>query len=127
MNEHEWTTAQFLVAYLVTLVLIGPLDDVWLVWLAKDFYRREMGDLMSPSLRMVPAVVFYITYQLAVVFFALLPVTDSAVEALVRCAACQGAAGVCDLRSDEHEHRARLERFTEPGRHGVGRVRDRGG
>ena len=56
------SASRFGAAYLVALLVIAGLDSLWLGWLAKDFYRREMGELMAESIRLASAVVFYLLY-----------------------------------------------------------------
>lgn len=71
VSSSGWTTSQMAAAYAVTLVVFVAVDALWLGWIAKDFYRREMGDLMASSPRVVPAVLFYVTYPIAIVYFGL--------------------------------------------------------
>ena len=42
-------------AYLVVLLVIAVLDSLWLGWLAKDFYRREMGGFAATESAAPPA------------------------------------------------------------------------
>jgi uncharacterized membrane protein len=37
-------------AYLAALLVIGLLDLLWLGWLARDFYQRELGDLAAGAI-----------------------------------------------------------------------------
>ncbi len=78
--------AQFGLAYLVALVAMGVLDALWLGWLARDFYKREIGDMMVESVRIVPAALFYVLYPLGLVYLALQPAPDGLGEAVLRCA-----------------------------------------
>lgn len=90
MDTTDWSTAQLAVLYVVALVVLGALDGVWLGWLAKDFYRSEMGALMADSPRLVPAAIFYLAYPIGLVYFALIPLSpnDASVgHAFLRCAA----------------------------------------
>lgn len=63
----------WLIGYGVALLVIGLLDAVWLGWLARDFYRREMGTLMADSIRWAPALLFYFGYPAGLVTLALQP------------------------------------------------------
>lgn len=82
-----WTVPRFALAYVTTLVVLVGLDGLWLGWLAKGLYRREMGELMAKPPRIAPAVAFYLAYPLGVVFFALMSNNGPAAEAFMRCAA----------------------------------------
>jgi uncharacterized membrane protein len=44
-------------------------DFIWLGWVAKDLYRRYMGDLMLPTPNWPAAVAFYLLYAAAVQIF----------------------------------------------------------
>lgn len=60
-------------AYGVALVVMAALDGIWLGWLMLDFYQRELGELMTASVRMVPAALYYLCYPAALVALALAP------------------------------------------------------
>lgn len=81
------TFSQFGLACGIALLAMALLDRLWLGWLARDFYKREMGDLMAESIRIAPAVLFYLLYPLGLVYLALQPPPVVASEAFLRCAA----------------------------------------
>jgi uncharacterized membrane protein len=92
------TPLQFLAAYGVALVVMSVLDGAWLGWLARDFYKRELGDLMTDSVRWVPAAMYYLLFPAAIVFLALTPSPGGLGEAVLRSAVLGLAAfGVYDL------------------------------
>jgi uncharacterized membrane protein len=98
MSEHRLTPARFFAAWSVAFLVMGTLDGLWLGWLALDFYKREMGMLMTDSVRIVPALAYYLMYPAAVVFLALTPRPATLRMAAVRSAALGLAAfGVYDL------------------------------
>ena len=45
-----------LAAYLIAALVMGLLDALWLGLLARDFYQREIGSLMRPTLLWQPAL-----------------------------------------------------------------------
>jgi len=59
---------QFGIGWAVAVVTILVLDGLWLGFIAKDFYKREMGALLAEQVRMLPAIVFYALYPAALVF-----------------------------------------------------------
>jgi uncharacterized membrane protein len=81
------TAAQFGWAYLIALVAMGVLDALWLGWLARDFYKAEIGTLMADSVRLVPAGLFYLLYPLGLVYLGLQTGPTSLLGAVARCAA----------------------------------------
>ena len=95
--HHRLTMTRFLAAYGVALVVMSALDGVWLGWLAKGFYMHELGALMTDSVRLVPAALYYLGYPAAIVYLALSP-SASPGEALLRSAMLGLTAfGVYDL------------------------------
>ena len=98
MTSSRLPLATFLAAYAVTLVVMGALDALWLGWLALDFYRHELGPLMTDSVRVVPAALYYLLYPIAIVVLALTPRPASLASAALRSAVLGAAAfGVYDL------------------------------
>ena len=72
--------------YGTALLVMGVLDGLWLGVVARDFYRQEMGELMSPNVRALPAALFYLAYPAGLVTLALQPMPGSAGSALWRAA-----------------------------------------
>ena len=89
---------QLALAYAAVLVAILLLDGLWLGFVAKDLYRREMGALMAENVRVVPVVLFYLLYPAALVYLALFAQPSGWLEAIVRGAMLGLAAyGAYDL------------------------------
>ena len=65
------------VGYGAALLVMGVLDAVWLGFIARDLYRRELGDLMAANVRVVPAALFYLGYPAGLVALALQPLPES--------------------------------------------------
>ena len=86
MATSRMTPGQLALAYGVALVAMAVLDGVWLGWLARDFYKGELGALMAETVRWGPAALFYLLYPLGLVFLALQPQPSSWFEAVLRCA-----------------------------------------
>ena len=84
MADARFSWGSLGLAWLVAFVALLLLDGVWLGWLARGFYKREIGGLMAESVRLVPAALFYLFYPLGLVALALTPTPSGAVEALVR-------------------------------------------
>jgi uncharacterized membrane protein len=64
---------KWLIAYLAAGIAFGLLDFLWLRWAAPNLYRPMLGDALAPSFRMAPAMVFYLLYIGAIVWFAVVP------------------------------------------------------
>lgn len=66
----------FLLRALVAGAIMGVLDAIWLMVVAKRFYRNRLGDLLLDKPNMAAAVVFYVVYVVGVVAFVLAPALD---------------------------------------------------
>jgi|CXWK01.1.fsa_nt_gi uncharacterized membrane protein len=66
-----------LAAYLVAGATFVIIDLIWLGYVARDLYRKEMGSLLAQSFRVGPAAAFYLMYFGAIVYFAVLPALRS--------------------------------------------------
>ena len=97
MPATRLTPLRFLAAYAVTLVVMSALDGVWLGWLATSFYQEQLGALMTDSVRVVPAALYYFGFPLAIVYLALMPATSLGEAALRSAALGLAAFGVYDL------------------------------
>lgn len=64
---------QLIVAYLVAAVVFGGLDAMWLSWAGPNLYRPLIGEILAPSFRPVPAVIFYVFYLAGMIWFAVRP------------------------------------------------------
>ncbi|MEO8717384.1 MAG: DUF2177 family protein, partial [Burkholderiales bacterium] len=60
---------QWLLAWGAAFVALAVLDGAWLGWLARDFYKRELGALMAEKIRYAAAALFYLAYPVAIVYF----------------------------------------------------------
>lgn len=72
----------WLTGYGAALLVVGVLDALWLGFLARDFYRRELGDLMTDAVRVVPAAIFYFGFPAGLVTLVLTPLPSGLGEAM---------------------------------------------
>lgn len=59
-----------IIPYIVTLLVFIVMDAVWLK-LTAGFYRSQLGDLLAPQVRWLPAVCFYLLQILGIQIFVL--------------------------------------------------------
>ena len=57
-------------SFLVTLIAI---DLIWLLGIAKNLYRDQMGDLMASEPKLIAGLAFYLLYALGVCIFVIVP------------------------------------------------------
>ena len=65
--------AAYAVAFVAAGLTFGLLDAIWLRFAGPHLYRPMLGDLLAPSFRMAPALIFYLLYVAGMVWFAVKP------------------------------------------------------
>jgi uncharacterized membrane protein len=63
----------FMKLYVLTVPVFFVIDIVWLGVIARGFYRRQLGFILSPDVNWVAAVTFYLIYIAGIIFFAVRP------------------------------------------------------
>jgi uncharacterized membrane protein len=64
---------KYLVPYFSFLICLLVIDMIWLLGIAKNLYRAEMGSLMSPNPNLLAALGFYLIYALGASIFVIQP------------------------------------------------------
>jgi uncharacterized membrane protein len=64
---------RYLAAFLATGVCFMAMDFTWLSQTGALLYRPIIGELLSPSVRIGPAIAFYVIYIAGLIFFAVAP------------------------------------------------------
>jgi uncharacterized membrane protein len=59
--------------YFITLVVFFLIDMVWLGVVAKGFYRKHLGPMMSPKVNWAAAILFYLLFIVGLLVFAVKP------------------------------------------------------
>lgn len=59
--------------YFSFLFILVAIDLIWLLGVAKNLYRNEMGDLMATEPKLVAGLAFYLLYALGVCIFVIVP------------------------------------------------------
>lgn len=67
------TQHMFLKLYLISFSVFIAIDMVWLVLVAKNFYAKTIGFLMSPTVNWAAAILFYLLFIIGVVVFVVTP------------------------------------------------------
>jgi uncharacterized membrane protein len=67
----------FLKLYLVALTAFFIIDITWIGLVAKNFYRDQIGYLLAPQVNWVAAILFYLLFIGALVFFVIAPAVES--------------------------------------------------
>ena len=59
---------RYVILYLATLIVIIPIDFLFLGTVAKGFFTAEVGDMLG-EIRPAPAVLFYLLYVAGILIF----------------------------------------------------------
>jgi len=80
--------AFYLKLYLVTLLAFFLVDMIWLAFVARKFYRQQIGFLMASKPKWLAAIIFYLLFILGILVFVVVPGLDgsSLQTALLRAA-----------------------------------------
>jgi len=84
---------QFIKIYIPTLVVFLAIDAVWLTLIAKNFYTKYIGHLMSAQPNLIPALIFYLLYIVGLVIFVIQPALEQ--DSLMKVLALGALFGLC--------------------------------
>src|ERR1700687_6360050 len=73
---------RYLVLYLATLMVLIPIDFLFLGIVAKGFFTSEVGDMLA-EISLAPAMLFYLLYVVGVLVFVSGPVAATWQSTLV--------------------------------------------
>ena len=104
--------------YLATLIVIVPIDFLFLGVVGKGFFTSQVGDMLG-EIRLAPAILFYLLYVVGILVFVSGPAErDVAVDARLWCAV--RPVLLCDVRADLMVAAQALDLARGRGRHGLG-------
>jgi uncharacterized membrane protein len=63
----------FLKLYFIALPVFFAIDMVWLGLVAKNFYAKHIGFLMTPNVNWIAAIIFYLLFIVGAVVFVITP------------------------------------------------------
>jgi uncharacterized membrane protein len=66
----------YLKLYAIALPIFFAIDMVWLGFVAKNFYREQIGFLMKSDLNWTAAIVFYLLFVVGLVVFVIAPAIE---------------------------------------------------
>jgi uncharacterized membrane protein len=62
--------------YLLTVPVFFLVDIVWLGWLGRGFYRKQIGFILSDQVNWPAAIAFYLVYIAGILIFAVVPALE---------------------------------------------------
>lgn len=66
----------FIKLFAIALPVFFAIDMIWLGFVAKNFYRSQIGFLMKPDINWVAAIVFYLIFITGLVLFVISPALE---------------------------------------------------
>ena len=72
-KEEKMVFKQAILLYLITLVVFFVIDMIWLGVVAKGFYRKHLGPLMTTKVNWTAAMLFYLLFIVGLLIFVIRP------------------------------------------------------
>ncbi|MDY0295125.1 MAG: DUF2177 family protein [Acholeplasmataceae bacterium] len=66
----------FLKLYGIAFIFFLIIDLIWLGFIAKNLYQKQLGHLMADQVNWVAAIIFYLLFIVGLVYFAILPAVN---------------------------------------------------
>ncbi len=66
----------FIKLYLITLPVFLGIDMIWLTLVAKNFYAKQIGYLMTKNPNLLAAFIFYLIFIAGLIVFVITPALD---------------------------------------------------
>ena len=70
-------TAYYIKLYLATLAAFFVIDMLWLGLIARTFYRKYLGYIMTANVNWAAALIFYLLFIVGILVFVVLPGLES--------------------------------------------------
>ncbi len=67
---------KFIQLYLVVFASFFLIDMIWLGLVAKNFYKVQLGAMMTKKIKWPAAIIFYLLYIAGLLFFVVFPALD---------------------------------------------------
>ncbi len=64
---------KYIYLYIILLVIFLVIDLIWLNYIAKDLYQKEIGTLLLKNPKLLPAILFYSLFIVAIIILAVIP------------------------------------------------------
>jgi uncharacterized membrane protein len=78
----ESEVKRYIILYLATLLVLIPIDFLFLGTVARSFFNAQVGDMLG-EIRPVPAVLFYLLYVVGVLIFVSGPAAATSTSTLL--------------------------------------------
>ncbi|MGM0529701.1 MAG: DUF2177 family protein [Bacteroidota bacterium] len=65
-----------LISYILTFIVFLAIDMVWLGLIARNLYRKYLGDFLSDKVNWTAAFIFYLLFVIGISIFAIYPAVN---------------------------------------------------
>jgi len=65
-----------LISYVLTFIVFLAVDMIWLGFIAKNLYRKYLGDFLSDKVNWTAAFIFYLLFVIGISIFAIYPAVN---------------------------------------------------
>ena len=69
----QLTVAKIVIFYCLTALVFFIVDILWLGWIAKDFYQRQLGTFFRERVLWGAAIIFYLLFVFGLIVFTVVP------------------------------------------------------
>lgn len=66
----------FLKLYAIALPVFFAIDIIWLGFIGRDFYQKQIGSLMKDQVNWTAAIIFYLLFIVGMIFFVIVPALE---------------------------------------------------
>ncbi len=66
----------FIKLYFIALPVFFAIDIIWLGFIARNFYRNQLGSLLRTDVNWIAAIIFYLLFLIGLVLFVILPAVE---------------------------------------------------
>ncbi len=68
--------SKLIISYILTFAVFFIIDMAWLGFVAKDIYKKYLGNLLSDNVNWIAAIIFYLLFVVGIFIFAIMPSVD---------------------------------------------------
>ncbi|MHC1777797.1 MAG: DUF2177 family protein [Lentimicrobium sp.] len=68
--------SKIILSYFLTAIVFFAIDMAWLGFIAKNIYRKYLGDLLSDTVNWYAAMIFYLIYIAGIFIFVINPAVE---------------------------------------------------
>ncbi len=73
----------FIKLFIISVIVFLVFDIIWLAFVAKNFYKNQIGFLMKEKINYLSAMVFYLIFIVSLVIFVIMPNIDGNILKLI--------------------------------------------